>query len=108
MAMCYGWLRGCDLQLQGGLPHCPLLIATADGVRAIILHSHLAEGDAVALHLESPSNRTSITSPQSVLSVLGQGRLRGDSEGQGRTATNVCLQIVSFQGVFGADCKCCV
>ena len=94
------WLRGCDLQLQGGLPHLPLLTATADGVRATILHSHLAEGDAVALHLESPGGLAPSSLAQSVLSVLSQGRVRGDSEGQGGTATSLCLQIVSLQGVF--------
>ena len=93
-------MRGCDLQLQGCLHHLPLIIVTADGVRAIVLHSHLAEGDAVALHLESPGGSASITLAESVLSVLSQGRVRGDTESQGGTATSLHFQIVSFQGVF--------
>ena len=92
-------MEGCDLQLQGGLPNNPFLIATANGVHATILYSDIAEGDAVALHLESPGGFGSITVAESVLSVLSQGRVRADSEGQGETATSLCLQIVSIQEI---------
>ena len=90
---------GCDLQFHSALPLLPIIITTADGVQSTVSNANFVEGDAITFHLESPGDIPLFSLVQSVLSIIGYWRVRGDGEGHTGTATIRNLQIVGIQGV---------